>query len=515
MGIPFFYKFLIKERKYKDVKCRNLPNKINSLMIDGNGTLHKLAQEHYAYGIHDDEKKREQIKYTVEYEEEFFDFICSNILKFVDLIKPINNFVFVIDGVAPIAKIFQQRERRLKSTKHLNGNPVVGFDSNCITPGTTFMTKLDKKLRICINENINKLPGRVIYSPHNVRGEGEHEIFQLIRDGKIINGDGYNIIVGMDADLIILSLLSSLPRIILCREDVKDNLDIDKLRISIVEELLFECDMPLDDRKKLAVQDFALLTFFIGNDFIKKLFIMHDVGESIQLLMKLYYKNSVHLTTLQGNISWDGLGKLLISLKDSEKKLLIVTAHTEVNFPYSVLMDSFINGNFDFKTFRTNWYGNIEDKHKHKHKHKMCLSYFKTLQWNLNYYLKGEKGIKSDWSYNYYIAPLAHDLSEYLMSNELNISMDYNESDIIFGMNEQLLSVIPKSSYNVLPEYLLDPIKQFEIVNSHEFNVIYYHKTHEWESVAILPFIDIEKMHEVGSTIKQKKMLSVPFIIDN
>ena len=64
-----------------------------------------------------------------------------------------------VDGVAPRAKMNQQRGRRFRSAKEAEQNEKkakdrgeklpdeVRFDSNCITPGTPFMVRLQEQLK--------------------------------------------------------------------------------------------------------------------------------------------------------------------------------------------------------------------------------------------------------------------------------------------------------------------------------------------------------------------------------
>ena len=71
-----------------------------------------------------------------------------------------------IDGVAPRAKMEQQRVRRYRSIKIKQledtvykkyGIDNVTFDTNCITPGTIFMYKLSKFLKSYINDRHVKI----------------------------------------------------------------------------------------------------------------------------------------------------------------------------------------------------------------------------------------------------------------------------------------------------------------------------------------------------------------------
>jgi 5'-3' exoribonuclease 1 len=101
------------------------------------------------------------------------------------------------------------------------------FDSNCITPGTEFMEKVSRCIRYFIRKKIKEDPLwknlKVIYSGHDVPGEGEHKIMQHIRDMK--NQPGYkpntrHCMYGQDADLIMLGLVSHEPHFTLLREIV-------------------------------------------------------------------------------------------------------------------------------------------------------------------------------------------------------------------------------------------------------------------------------------------------------
>src|SRR3954462_3490975 len=87
-------------------------------------------------------------------EEEMFIKIFNYIEHLFGKIKPKKLFFMAIDGVAPRAKMNQQRARRFRTAldneKAIEKAIAQGqempkeepFDSNCITPGTDFMAKL-------------------------------------------------------------------------------------------------------------------------------------------------------------------------------------------------------------------------------------------------------------------------------------------------------------------------------------------------------------------------------------
>jgi 5'-3' exoribonuclease 1 len=94
--------------------------------------------------------------------------------------------------------------------------------------GTVFMAKLSEQLRYFVNKKItedaNWRDVRVVLSGHDVPGEGEHKIIEYIRLSKAQPGYDPNTrhcFYGLDADLMMLSLLSHDPHFALLREEVK------------------------------------------------------------------------------------------------------------------------------------------------------------------------------------------------------------------------------------------------------------------------------------------------------
>ena len=121
-------------------------------------------------------------KTTEEYEKEIMMGVCSKIEGYIMTVKPKDTVIVAFDGVAPVAKLEQQRNRRYKSMfeRHLmkDIDPEYkqhGWDESAITPGTNFMNTLGsfinmhftkhrgntyKKIIISISMNLAKVSTR-------------------------------------------------------------------------------------------------------------------------------------------------------------------------------------------------------------------------------------------------------------------------------------------------------------------------------------------------------------------
>ena len=173
------------------------------------------------------------------------------------------------------------------------------FDSNCITPGTEFMEMVGLHIKWFIRKKVKEDPLwrelEVIFSGHDVPGEGEHKIMQYIRDQRALPNYQPNVrhcMLGQDADLIMLGLVTHEPHFTLLREVidfgggrnfrstrqtvVKQTRDakFQLLHLSILREYVetefFGSASSTPDRERL-IDDFVFLTFLVGNDFLPHL----------------------------------------------------------------------------------------------------------------------------------------------------------------------------------------------------------------------------------------------------
>jgi 5'-3' exoribonuclease 2 len=180
-------------------------------------------------------------------EEEMYENVCHYVDRLFRMMRPRKLLYLAIDGVAPRAKMNQQRARRFRSAQEARENLETeqnvrnelskmgqkvppakkAWDSNVITPGTPFMLRLADYLRFYIRKRISTDKAwqniRVIFSDASVPGEGEHKIMSHVRLQRSQPGYSPNLVHvlhGLDADLIMLALATHEAHFYISREEV-------------------------------------------------------------------------------------------------------------------------------------------------------------------------------------------------------------------------------------------------------------------------------------------------------
>lgn len=168
----------------------------------------------------------------------------------LQMARPRKILMIAVDGVAPRAKMNQQRSRRFRAAQEAQieaqnkevamaeaeargeiiDEAIKGkrrWDSNVITPGTPFMSVLAKSIRYWTAYKLTNDPGwkdlKIIISDATVPGEGEHKIMEFIRSQRAdptYDPNTTHCIYGLDADLIFLGLATHEPHFKILREDV-------------------------------------------------------------------------------------------------------------------------------------------------------------------------------------------------------------------------------------------------------------------------------------------------------
>jgi 5'-3' exoribonuclease 1 len=139
MGIPYYFYSLTQQ--YNNIITNNKPKSLDIYCIDFNGIIHNIAQD--IIRKYNEKEKDISISNNDQIEIEIIEGVWERIKFYIENYKA-SKYIICADGVAPLAKMFQQRKRRyLNIYKNTLDNVNIIWDTNAITPGTMFMEKLN------------------------------------------------------------------------------------------------------------------------------------------------------------------------------------------------------------------------------------------------------------------------------------------------------------------------------------------------------------------------------------
>lgn len=357
--------------QYPEIVNRQLEElqEVDNFYLDMNGIIHPCT-----HGNNVDE-------HVMLDETAMFKKIFLYVDRLYKLVQPTSVLYLAVDGTAPRAKMNQQRARRFRSAKdaeqlsaelvarsnRANSNSHTApdlllygsgkrFDSNCITPGTDFMLKLSLALQKWVQYKMDtdlywKAGADVIVSGPDVPGEGEHKVMDFIRHQQqqqqqqqhhhpsldnhppktYWKPNGTHVLYGLDADLIMLGLVTHEPNFLLLREKMsvvmagrggsnksgnnnnnggkshkvyrkkKDMLDYDKNDFEILELSSFRQMLAIQFRKfadsqqlkveyslERIIDDFVFTCMLVGNDFLPHVPHLEIDSGALSLMMSNY-----------------------------------------------------------------------------------------------------------------------------------------------------------------------------------------------------------------------------------
>jgi len=518
MGIPFFFKSLLN--KYKTCFFRKVDEQFKTncsrLFLDYNCILHNAANT---------VMKNEKI-YSLSSNEIEDLVIETSLIDTIHIIKKCNpkDLLYIaVDGLCPLSKIIQQRQRRFMSVwkNNLLAEYKEHWDRNNITPGTFFM----KKFNLCIKsfaDNL-KVNFKVIISDSDEFGEGEHKIIEFIQN-QARNNDRTigetDIIYGLDADLILLSMTCT-NNIILLREN--SILYIDKLKHCLLEfHDMFE--------NKGFIQDFIFICSLLGNDFLPNISYLKLKEDGITFLIneykKIYNKYNSNIITPEG-IDTHILHALINSLSVQEDELLgtiikkyenqtIVFNDKNMNNRDKVLFQinnyPIINKNM-YNLNENNWkekyyYSLFNKKTGYEFIQDVCKSYIRGLNFIYGYYFK-RAPIDYTFYYPYLYSPTLRDLSNYfdVINQDHNI-VSKDEYIHLMGPKTQLMIVLPLTSLvridNIMYKFIMNLENECRHFYPDEFKISTFLKQYIWECYPVLPNINI---HILSNASKMYNLL--------
>ena len=507
-------------------------------------------------------------------EKDMFHRIFAYTDRLYKLVKPTNKMFLAIDGVAPRAKMNQQRSRRFRSSKEraaLMADYVAkegklpeeeSFDSNCITPGTEFMFRLGIAFRrwIAYKMKTDKFwqnGAEIVFSGPEVPGEGEHKVMDMFRADKEADPDYTpgklkHCMYGLDADLIMLSLVTHEPRFILLREKIqrrKSNNknkdtgsfnaeDFELLEISVLRKMLHthftKMGQVMDKAHREAVEsgasivpepfvlervidDFVFMCMFVGNDFLPCLPHLDIADGSLNLMMNVYRdimptlggyltdKSKMHLPRVELFIQEIGRREpLYFQQRATDEKEPRYAEDGYRNFYYKHKLgfgeDKSGDGlgeQLDNELAREVYQGITRYNNTEENIAQLVQSYLEGLAWVLEYYHNGCGSWT--WYFPYLYAPLASDLR------------DIGSVPLVFKKGRpftpllQLLSVLPPQSGAFLPtsyeRLMVAPDSPLLPFYPPDFTVDPNGKKNSWEAVVQIPFLNEEVLVDAVSKI--------------
>ena len=314
MGIPSYFSYIIKNHG-KIVRALAQTGRIQHLFMDCNSIIYDIF--HALDGNVD--------------EDQLIQKVIEKIWHYVRYIRPTKTLYVAFDGVAPLAKMDQQRTRRHKTLWTTESDEPTWSTCN-ITPGTPFMQNLSTQVVQAFASSCLGIE-TVIVSAADECGEGEHKLFQYVRSrGDVAWTQDHAAVYGLDSDLIMLSLFhcSCFKKLYVFREtpefiksqipcengDPCHFLDIAHLSTAILKEM--KCNDPR------AIYDYIFMCFFLGNDFLPHFPALNLRTHGLQVLMHTYrqtFQKGGGLISVDKTIQWPEVQRFVKALAKQEKEL--------------------------------------------------------------------------------------------------------------------------------------------------------------------------------------------------
>lgn len=530
MGIPFFFKHLVVRNP--DILIKRLGTiKCTRLFLDYNCAIHHCAAMYTRENP--TSKGHELWNAVIERSVDYIHMLQKRVSA---------SFVYVaVDGVCPLSKMFQQRNRRYASSmrrKELERIhtklqlPMSEWDSNIVTPGTPFMKMLDKRLNEVVIDGC-----QVQVSGCFEEGEGEQKIFEFIKNDSVTNADSsYDMIYGLDADLIIRSLMCKRShRVILLRENQElrvrggedfVGLDIGKLYEDLYAEYvqMYKCQV----EKGMYILDYCMLMSLMGNDFLPSLSYLKIKDQGVHILLNAYHniRSEMGVHYIQDNqINSLFLTRLLALLARTENEYIkdVIQLHSSKR-PFRP-QDAVGQAMYEYEClpwFTRDQYSQIDPSHggwrlkyyqslfpRDCNHSTVCDIYISGLQWVLQYYL--HQTFDNLWVYPHPYSPTIVDLAAHVLSVHTRTTTPSEKSDvnelIKLSPTLQLLIVMPPSSLEQIPEQFRCLISDINYECVHYFPIEFtYHtflKTHLWECAPKLPLVDVKYLYNKQQSLIQ------------
>jgi len=456
--------------------------------------------------------------------------------------------MIALDGTPPIAKLEQQRQRRYKTwyignitnaiKKKITPDP---FNTVEITCGTNFMKMLNERLSSHFNAPEKYSVEKLVVSSSDEAAEGEHKIFDYIRDNKLDVCDDTHLIYGLDSDLIMLCInhLPICPNMYLFRETPEF---IKSINRSLIPNENYIMDIPLlaemitldmdtasssDSGIKMnRVYDYIFLCFFLGNDFLPHFPSMNIRTGGIDKLLNAYKATiggTKEVLTDGNTIFWRNVRKLLTFLKEREheyitKELSDRAKKENTYFPdddpdqmYVKLqaipvtereLEKYIEPESEYWEVR--YYRSLFcfDASEEKKK-EISINFLEGLEWTMKYYTKG--CVDWRWYYRFKYPPLLCHLLPHIPEFDTTFVPEKSKNPV--SQLVQMAYVLPQDSLNLLPTKLYKSLLLNYITKWYgtDYDFVWCFCKYFWESHVMLPEINIAELEAFVEKVMDPK----------
>lgn len=541
MGVPYY--FYVITQQHPGILLKTCPSKVDVFYLDYNGGVHPVCH-----------KLMESMSADTP-APIFEDNLCKEswnyLMNLVREIKP-SNVHITLDGVAPVAKIQQQRKRRYLSIlrQQLLKKQNL-WDSNAISPGTPFMKKLNEFFRIKLKQTFSAVP--MEFHGSDECGEGEHKIFHILR--KNPESGKTHVVYGLDADLIMLSLVSHIPYIYLMREhtNVKKHeegyvyLDIDALRKGILKTLVQEYKWPISENAlqnifseeaNTVIENYIVSCFLLGNDFLPNITCLHLKKNGLPSILHafkdaweqtgnpLILSASIHDAEKNG-FSMKFMSAWIEALSKQEddwmwklnedymkKRCMIQGEEDKVEF-YPIMHENKSPLAFEMvklsnpQKWRSLYYKYLMEMERQDMTIVVsaCAEYIKGFMWTYRYYKQLSKPY--DWYYPYGYAPTLRDLYNHLFAEMSSFEklwdnwnhLSLEQTNTFLHPLVQLMAILPKESHHLLPENIVKTMHHstsgVQYMYPSKYPIYTYMKQHLWECHPRLPTLDFRALSRI------------------
>ena len=483
--------------------------------------------------------------------------VFRSVQRIVSAVRPRRLLYLSMDGVAPMAKMDQQRSRRfLNSVGKENDQE---FDVNSISPGTEFMSTLSKCLRFFIRLKMSTdlCWGQmmVILSDSNVPGEGEHKIMDFIRQQRAQPHHDPNTrhcLFGADGDMVTLGLASQESNFTVMREEFerrwpcekcgdgdhdyskclrKENWgdyynEAEEARVAKSEQgfifvrlnVLRDClrkeltvpDLAFEQDLERSVDDWVLICSLVKNDFLPQIPSLDIREGAIDKLTSLYKDIVVRGSKgylIDGGVDLRRLILLMSEFGKTESTIFKNRRVDEVNRRRTSRKTGSSVPHCDSEDKIRLWEDGYQSRYYANKFGSVFLldgvvgdvlvsEYLRGICWMVRYYFQGCPSWT--WCYDFRYAPLAVDFINGSMYIGRTFSTGHDGTEPLRPL-EHLMRVLPAASKNLVPSSWQHLMHEESVIGNlypSDCKMDLNGKRHPWQGVLHLPYFNNSRLLE-------------------